>query len=278
MPELPEVETVRRGVDPVLCGEYIKSVKLYRGDIRFPIPKDIPARLEGSVIRSTERRGKYIILHSDRDDCIIIHLGMSGAIKLIKADEDYALKKHDHIEVIMNGGQRMIYHDPRRFGFWDIVRSAELDTCRHFANMGPEPLSNHFHADYLHNALKGKKAPIKQALLDQRVVAGLGNIYVCEALFDSGISPKRQAGRISKERIEKLVPIIRDVLQRAIESGGSTLRDYTKTDGSLGYFQHAFKVYDREGQACHNCLCDDVVIKRIVQSGRSTFYCAHCQI
>ncbi len=277
MPELPEVETVRRGIDPVLSGARVKAVRLYRPDIRYPIPKDLPSRLEGAVIRSTERRGKYILIETDRADTLIIHLGMSGAIKLVQADEDYTIKKHDHIEVIMENGQRMIYHDPRRFGFWDIVSSDKAETCRHFIKMGPEPLGNHFYADYLYHALRGKKTPIKIALLDQRIVAGLGNIYVCEALYQSGIHPNRAAGRISRDRLEVLVPHIRDVLLRAIDSGGSTLRDYTKTDGSLGYFQHAFKVYDREGEMCQNCHQKDIVIKRIVQSGRSSFFCAHCQ-
>jgi formamidopyrimidine-DNA glycosylase len=286
MPELPEVETVRRGLAPVLEGRILTRVEMRRANLRFPFPDRFEARLTGAKINHLARRAKYLVAHLDTQEALIMHLGMSGRFSVlddqgVKTFDDYAYStggdaKHDHVVLHVEGGARIIYNDPRRFGFMDIVATTNLEGCKHFAAMGPEPLGNGFNAKVLIDAFDGKKSPIKAALLDQGNVAGLGNIYVCEALYRSGIDPTRQASSLKRSEIEKLTSHIRAVLSDAIEAGGSTLRDFAATDGSLGGFQERFDVYGREGEACR-CGRKAASVTRIVQSGRSTFYCPACQ-
>ncbi|MEM9708748.1 MAG: bifunctional DNA-formamidopyrimidine glycosylase/DNA-(apurinic or apyrimidinic site) lyase [Pseudomonadota bacterium] len=282
MPELPEVETVRRGLEPVMAGAEIAEIEIRRPDLRWPFPENMAARLRGQTITHLGRRSKYILAHLSSGETLIIHLGMSG--RIVISGEIHGRfhhgtggdPKHDHVVFGMGNGAEVTFNDPRRFGAMDLAPTDALESHWLIANLGPEPLGNGFGGAYLAKRLKGRRTPIKAALLDQRVVAGLGNIYVCEALHRAGISPKRHAGRISKARIEALAPVIREVLEDAIEAGGSSLRDYRQADGELGYFQHAFRVYDREGSACARPGCGGQV-RRIVQSGRSSFYCAVCQ-
>lgn len=270
MLELPEVETVCRGMAGVLEGRRIARVELRRPDLRRPIPADLPARLTGARVTHVDRRAKYGLVHTDRGDVAILHLGMSGRIRL-DPDGD---EKHDHVLIVTDDGHRLAFNDPRRFGSLDIAREDALEAHPLFAHLGPEPLGNGFNAATLAAALKDRRSPIKAALLDQTVVAGLGNIYVCEALHQAGISPTRLAGSLTRPRIDKLVRAIRDVLARAIASGGSSLRDYAQVNGELGYFQHQWRVYGREGAPCPVCATP---VRRIVQAGRSTFYCPVCQ-
>lgn len=286
MPELPEVETVRRGLSPVMEGARIIKVEQRRADLRFPFPDRFVERLTGWRIAALDRRAKYLLIHLTSGETLIIHLGMSGRCFIEYEDtlspgqfhhQVNNLPAHDHVVFHLDsprGFAKVTYNDARRFGFMDLVATDELPTTSHFNTMGPEPLGNHFSADVLSDALKGKKTPIKQALLDQRVVAGLGNIYVCEALYRARISPKRSATTVAGKRAERLAPHIRDVLNEAIQAGGSTLQDHAGVDGELGYFQHTFQVYDREGESCQTC---EKPVKRLVQSGRSTFYCSSCQ-
>jgi len=276
MPELPEVETVRRGLTPLLEGQQIVRVQQNRDKIRIPIPKDFVSRVEGQKVTHTERRAKYIRVYLDSGDVMIIHLGMSGRIKLIAAGNPADVEKHDHVIWETARGDMIIYNDPRRFGIITICAEDELADHDLFCKMGPEPLGNEFHADYLAEKFQGRKVPVKNLLLDQRIVVGLGNIYVCEALFYAGISPMEQGGNVPREKIDILVPIIRDVLDKAIAAGGSTLKDYAQVDGELGYFQHQFATYGREGELCQTKGCQSL-IERITQSGRSTFYCPTCQ-
>lgn len=282
MPELPEVETVRRGLEESVNGEVIERIELRRPDLRWPIPPDLPDRATGARLTTVGRRSKYVLFNLDNGETLILHLGMSGRITINSrpgADFHHEIATnpvHDHVLWRFSNGTDVILNDPRRFGALDISRTAELEQHALLSRIGPEPLGNAFDADHLAIRLKGGRAPIKTALLDQRIVAGLGNIYVNEALHRAGISPRRQAGRISKARLEVLVGHIRDVLNEAIIAGGSSLRDHRQTDGSLGYFQHSFKVYDREAEACPTPGCDGR-IRRIVQSGRSTFHCPRCQ-
>lgn len=282
MPELPEVETVRRGLLPVMEGKRIDRAIQRRPDLRWPLPDRFAERLTGRTVIRMGRRSKYILAELDGGETLIIHLGMSGRMLIEGAVlGDYAHEaggrgKHDHVEFHMEGGARVIFNDARRFGAMDLCATDAIDSHKMIRTLGPEPLGNAFSAALLAERLKGKMTPIKAALLDQKIVAGLGNIYVCEALFRSGISPKRMAGSISRARIETLTTEIRKTLQEAIEAGGSSLRDYRRADGELGYFQHAFKVYDREGAACRTDGCKGVVT-RIAQSGRSSFYCPRCQ-
>lgn len=282
MPELPEVETVRRGLAPVMEGVRIARADVNRPDLRWPFPPDMAARLTGARVERLWRRSKYILADLDSGESLLIHLGMSGRMLISGTKvgaffhEHQAPQKHDHVVLHMEGGARITFNDPRRFGAMDLVPTAATEAHKLLAGLGPEPLGNAFHGSYLAERLKGRRTPVKSALLDQGIVAGLGNIYVCEVLHRAGISPKRLAGQIASARVEALVPIIREVLAEAIEAGGSSLRDYRQADGELGYFQHTFRVYDREGQACVTPGCGGAVT-RIVQSGRSSFFCPACQ-
>ncbi|MBD3665083.1 bifunctional DNA-formamidopyrimidine glycosylase/DNA-(apurinic or apyrimidinic site) lyase [Sulfitobacter sp. TSTF-M16] len=282
MPELPEVETVRRGLVPVMEGATIARADVNRPDLRWPFPARMAERLSGQRVVQLRRRSKYILADLASGESLLIHLGMSGRM-LISGDplgqfvhDHPAPEKHDHVVFHMGNGARITFNDPRRFGAMDLIETASAPAHKLLAVLGPEPLGNGFHEAHLIAALKGRNTPIKSALLDQRIVAGLGNIYVCEALYRARIHPARKAGRISTERVAALVPIIRAVLDEAIDAGGSSLRDFRQADGELGYFQHRFDVYGREGAPCRTPGCDSV-IRRIVQSGRSSFYCPTCQ-
>ena len=271
MPELPEVETVCRGLRTKLSGRQLARVVQRRADLRKPLPRNFKNRLSGRRVVTVERRAKYIVITLDTDLVLLLHLGMSGRL-VIHDDPSQPLETHDHIAFQTDDGQLIVYRDPRRFGLMDLTTRAGLSSHPLLRDLGPEPLDPGFTPAVLSARLHGRKTPIKAALLDQRNVAGLGNIYVCEALFRAGISPKRQAATVPGRRAERLVPAIRDVLKDAIAAGGSSLKDYVQTDGELGYFQHRFAVYDREGVKCPKCTCT-AGVRRIVQSGRSTFYC-----
>ena len=277
MPELPEVEIVKRGLEGAVLGARIQSLTFNRADIRLALPQELPAYLSGQKIDQFIRRGKYIICLAENGHGFILHLGMSGVVKIIPADEVYKPEKHDHVVFDMhdaNGTKSyIVFNDPRRFGFLKATHRDHWRDDDSFKAMGPEPLGNDFSGEVLAQALKNRKGPIKTALLDQKVVAGVGNIYACEALYISGISPKRIAASVQGKRADRLAGAIVEVLRKAIDSGGSSLKDYYHADGSLGYFQHQFKVYDREGDMIEN----KYPVKRIVQSGRSTFYCPACQ-
>lgn len=282
MPELPEVETVRRGLAPVMEGQVIARADVNRPDLRWPFPPDMAERLTGQFVERLRRRSKYILADLSGGETLLIHLGMSGRMTvsgdpLGRFVRDHpAMQKHDHVVLHMGNGARITFNDPRRFGAMDLMETQGAESHRLLAGLGPEPLGNAFNEDHLVAALRGRMTPIKSALLDQRVVAGLGNIYVCEVLFRAGISPRRKAGRIAALRVAGMVPIIRQVLDEAIEAGGSSLRDFRQADGELGYFQHSFDVYGREGEACRRDGCDGI-IARLVQSGRSSFHCPRCQ-
>ena len=267
MPELPEVETTVRGLERVLDGRRIERVDIRRPDIRRALPQDLGQRLTGARITGLRRRAKYGLIDTDRGDTLVFHLGMSGRWRVDPSEVD----KHDHVILETDQGRRVALNDPRRFGSLDLVATDSLEEWPAFAALGPEPLE--ITAKALQERLAGRKAPIKPLLLDQRIIAGLGNIYVCEALHRSGIGPTRPAGSISLSRLDRLATAIRDVLAEAIEAGGSTLRDFASPDGELGYFSKRFAVYDREGT---DCQCGGKV-RRIVQGGRSTFYCSRCQ-
>jgi len=286
LPELPEVETVRRGLAPHLDGCVITDLVLNRPDLRFPFPPRLAERVRGRRVLTLARRAKYLLVPLDSAETLILHLGMSGRMVVEKqgiADRPGAfhhdatrLTQHDHVVFQMEGGTRIIFNDPRRFGSLDLQPSGTLAEAPPLGSLGIEPLGNALHASALAELLAGRRTPMKAALLDQRMIAGLGNIYVCEALHRAGIAPTRAAGGVRKRELEALVTAIRDVLSEAIEAGGSTLRDFRHEDGALGYFQHAFRVYDREGEPCPTRGCPGVV-DRIVQSGRSTFHCPQCQ-
>lgn len=286
MPELPEVETVRRGLAPVLEGAKIENVRLNRADLRFPFPERFSDRLVGATIGLLGRRAKYLLLPLDTGETLIIHLGMSGRV-LVEASSHRELvgefhhstgrlAAHDHVVITLRGGARIVYNDVRRFGFMRLAPSDALDSDPFIAELGPEPFGNLFDAESLLATLKGRNTPLKSALLDQKTVAGLGNIYVCEALHRAHLSPFRAAKNLKPEESQRLVSEIHLVLEEAIEAGGSSLRDFRHEDGSLGYFQHAFRVYDRAGESCPTPGCDGAIERR-VQSGRSTFFCARCQ-
>ena len=280
MPELPEVETVMRGLEPVLVGAQITAVDQRRKNLRIAFPDKMKQRLEGRTVRALRRRAKYILVMLDDDNVLVVHLGMSGRVSIIPAGEAYEIQKHDHLILELSNGVKIIYNDPRRFGMIFLVPEKDLPDHPSFKSLGPEPLGNEFSGSVLAERLKGKKSGIKQALLDQRVVAGVGNIYACEALYQSGIHPASEAGKITGKKAENLAGAVRDVLSRAIEAGGSTLKDYRHVDGEPGYFQHHFSVYDCENESCPGCDCDIEKtggIKRIVQSGRSSFYCSKKQ-
>ena len=286
MPELPEVETVRRGLGPAMEGRKIERVQQNRKNLRFDFPDKFVSRLEGQTIERLDRRAKYLLIRLSGGETLLSHLGMSGRFTIEStgtgdtitdlAHASPANPKHDHVVFYLNGGVVVRYNDPRRFGYMDVFKTEEEQNVSFLSDLGPEPNSNHFSGRALKEALAGKKTAIKMALLDQKIVAGLGNIYVCEALHRSGISPKCEARNLSVPRIERLAVAVRDVINEAIEAGGSSLKDFASTDGALGYFQHQFRVYGREGGACPSEGCKGN-IKRFVQSGRSTFYCSSCQ-
>lgn len=300
MPELPEVETVCRGLAPAMEGRRFEAVLVRRRDLRIPLPADFERRLTGRRVTHIGRRAKYIVVTCDDGTVVLVHLGMSGRMMIVKESSKGAethlpgefahqpntasvanergtgLGRHDHVIFTLEGGVRIVFNDHRRFGLMALAQSAQLDQHHLLESLGVEPLGNHFTPAYLAEALQGRKTPIKAALLNQHIVAGIGNIYACEALFRAGLSPRRSAHTIGPKRSEKLVPAIQSVLAEAIEAGGSTLRDYTHADGELGYFQHTFAVYDRAGADCRTAGCPGQV-KRIVQSNRSTFFCGRCQ-
>jgi formamidopyrimidine-DNA glycosylase len=292
MPELPEVETVRRGLQPALEGARFDHVLTRRRDLRWPLPKDFAQRLEGKTVEGLGRRAKYLLADLSSGEVLLMHLGMSGSFRVLHDGRGHKPGRfhhertehlaHDHIVFAMSSGATVTFNDPRRFGFMKLVPRARLEQEPLLRRLGPEPLGNAFDAALLAQACRGKKASLKGALSDQRVVAGLGNIYVCEALHRARLSPKRKASTIASrsgepnERAERLVEAVRAVLEDAIEAGGSSLRDHRRTDGELGYFQHHFRVYDREGERCVTPGCTGTV-RRIVQTGRSTFFCPVCQ-
>jgi formamidopyrimidine-DNA glycosylase len=275
MPELPEVETVCRGLAVKLEGRVLARVEARRPDLRRPLPRDFAKRLTGRRVTAIRRRAKYILIHLDDGQVLIAHLGMSGRMVVAK-DPKLPLDVHDHVVFTTDAGTSIRFNDARRFGLMTLARENELATHPLLAGLGPEPLGNDFNGPALADRLAGRQTPIKAALLDQSVVAGVGNIYACEALFFAGISPRRKAATVQGERAERLARAIRDVLTRAIAAGGSSLRDHVQPSGELGYFQHAWAVYGHEGEKCPGCDCRGA-IKRIVQSNRSTFYCAKRQ-
>jgi len=282
MPELPEVETVKRGLEEFIINENIKKVYLSKLSLRFPWPKDFISKVVGKKIISVKRRAKYIIIGLSDNYSIIAHLGMSGSYKVLKKSEeqDYAILKHDHLIFDLDNF-KIVYNDPRRFGYIDLTNQ-EPETHKFLSSLGPEPLSNYFNADGIAKTLFNRSKPIKNLLLDQNIVSGLGNIYVCEALFRSKINPKKNCSKLvtSKGKPRKdlilLVQKINEVIKEAIEVGGSSLRDFSNINGKMGYFQSSFNVYNRENEKCLLDCCDGV-IKRIIQSGRSTFFCSKCQ-
>ncbi|MEE8371730.1 MAG: bifunctional DNA-formamidopyrimidine glycosylase/DNA-(apurinic or apyrimidinic site) lyase [Sphingomonadales bacterium] len=276
MPELPEVETVRRGLIPKLEGRIIQKVEVYRYDLRVPVPADLPSRLESRRIERIWRRAKYLLMEVEGPETVLIHLGMSGRIFLDTGLKEFRRQKHDHVIFEISGGCRMVFNDVRRFGSIDLLPRGAPETDDRLRALGPEPLGNSFSPAVLLEALNKRCGPVKPALIDQRLVAGLGNIYVSEALFRAGVSPRRRGRNVSRRQADRLVDAIRSVLGEAIEAGGSSLKDFAGTDGELGYFQHRFQVYDREGLACSNTNCGGRV-KRIVQAGRSTYFCGRCQ-
>ncbi len=285
MPELPEVETVRRGLAPAMQGRRILSARANRPDLRLAFPDRFAERLTGARVERIDRRAKYLLVRLGSGETLLMHLGMSGRFS-IHADDlssqpgDFvyapaADPKHDHVVLELEGAVTVTYNDPRRFGFMVMFPTDEEDTVSYLKDLGPEPNSNAFSAARLVEAFEGRKSPVKAGLLDQSVVAGLGNIYVCEALWRAKVSPKRLCANLGTARAERLATACRDVIAEAIEAGGSTLRDYAGADGAMGYFQHSFDAYGREGEPCHRC--DGGVIVRIVQSNRSSFYCPTCQ-
>jgi formamidopyrimidine-DNA glycosylase len=292
MPELPEVETVRRGLQPVMEGSKIVKVEVRRKDLRFAFQKDFAARLEGQTVTGLGRRAKYLMADLGSGDVLLMHLGMSGSFRVIK-DEDQQVpgkfhhpraedNAHDHVVFHMSSGASVIFNDPRRFGYMKIIARGAIEDEPLLKGLGPEPLGNEFDAAMLARSCANKKTSLKAALLDQRVVAGLGNIYVCEALFRAQLSPRRLAATLATKKAEptdhakRLVAAIHAVLNQAIKAGGSSLRDHRQTSGELGYFQHSFQVYDREGEKCETRGCSGIV-RRFTQNGRSTFWCPKCQ-
>src|SRR5216683_75674 len=274
MPELPEVETIRRGLALRISGRHIVRAELRRPDLRRPFPPMLATRLEGARIGALSRRGKYLLIELDDTGLLLLHLGMSG--RITAAGPELPEVKHDHVILTLDDGTVVRFNDPRRFGTIDYLERGAAGIHPLLAGMGPEPLEPGFDGAYLDRALAGKLTPIKAALLDQRIVAGLGNIYVCEALYRAGLSPRRRAASVGRGRADRLTAAITTVLTEAIAAGGSSVRDYVQADGELGYFQHHWAVYGREGEPCPGCNCAEGV-RRIVQSGRSTFFCAKRQ-
>lgn len=282
MPELPEVETVMRGLAPAMTGAVIATAHVNRPDLRWPFPANMADRITGQRVMRMHRRSKYILADLSSQETLLIHLGMSGRM-LVSGDPlgqfvhtHPMAQKHDHVVFDLDNGARVTFNDPRRFGAMDLIATDELEAHPLIKVLGPEPFSNSFNQSYLAQKIGAKKSPIKSVLLDQSVVAGLGNIYVCEVLHRTGIHPTRLARDITQDEIANLIPTIRDVLTAAIEAGGSSLRDFRQADGELGYFQHSFDVYGREGETCKNIECS-APIERLVQSGRSSFFCPSCQ-
>jgi formamidopyrimidine-DNA glycosylase len=286
MPELPEVETVRRGLEPVLAGARLSHVEARRPDLRFPFPEGFGQRLTGARIERLERRAKYLLAPLDRGETLVMHLGMTGRFEIAGLGAPtkpgaFALAqppdpRHAHVVLETEAGARVTYYDPRRFGYMDLIASERLPSHPWFQGLGPEPLGECFSAARLALAFRGRRQPVKTLLLDQRVVAGLGNIYVCEALHRAGVDPATPGGAIGRPGLRRIVVAVRAVLEEAIQAGGSSLRDFASAEGALGYFQHQFLVYGREGEACLRRGCQGRV-RRIVQSGRSTFACDRCQ-
>lgn len=282
MPELPEVETVRRGLEPVLQGARLTRVRVNRPDLRFPFPERFAERLDGARVEQLERRAKYLRFHLDTGETWVTHLGMTGRFTIdgeltAEFEENAPVGgKHEHMSLTTDTGRRIGFSDARRFGYMALLPTAELEEHPWFRALGPEPLGNQFNAAVLAAGFRGRKQNVKVTLLDQRVVAGLGNIYVCEALYRARISPLTPAGKVGPKRLERLATAVREVLLDAVEAGGSTLRDFANAEGGQGYFQHRFDVYGREGEPCRGEGCTGVV-KRIVQGGRSTFWCPSCQ-
>lgn len=292
MPELPEVETVRRGLAPVMEGARIEQLELRRPDLRFPFPENFAGRVAGQQIVALSRRAKYLLIELEDGSAILAHLGMSGSFRIETNDPPGSFhhprskdERHDHVVFHLataSGPVRVLYNDPRRFGFMDLVAAGGRESHPALAALGPEPTGNSLDAAYLATRFAGKAQPLKSALLDQKNIAGLGNIYVCEALWRSHLSPERKAGDLvtptgrPRKELEALTVAIREVIADAIAAGGSSLKDHIRTDGSLGYFQHAFSVYDRQGAPCRTPGCAGTV-QRITQAGRSTFYCPSCQ-
>lgn len=280
MPELPEVETVRRGLAPAFEGRQILSLDVRRPDLRFPFPAQFTGRVTGTRVERLGRRAKFLAADLSSGETLVMHLGMTGRFTIDGhqpgqfAHETGTDPKHDHVVFALSGGVRVTYNDPRRFGFMELWPTPSFETYPRLVDMGPEPLSNRFSLAYLNEVLEGRKTPIKAALLDQSVIAGLGNIYVCEALFRAGISPRRAANTVPGVRAERLFRAINEVIAEAIEAGGSSISDFASASGELGYFQHNFLVYGREGEPCKTC---GATVKRIVQSGRSSFFCGVCQ-
>jgi formamidopyrimidine-DNA glycosylase len=292
MPELPEVETVRRGLQPVMEGSRIVKAEARRKDLRFPFQRDFVARLEGQTVTGLGRRAKYLLADLASGDVLLMHLGMSGSFRVVKDEEQNTPGKfhhpraehraHDHVVFHMSSGAAVVFNDPRRFGYMKVIARKALQEEPLLRGLGPEPLGNEFDAAMLARSCASKKTSLKAALLDQRVVAGLGNIYVCEALYRSHLSPRRLAATLATRKAgptdhaQRLVAAIHAVLNQAIKAGGSSLRDHRQTSGELGYFQHSFQVYDREGEKCQTAGCGGTV-KRFAQNGRSTFWCPKCQ-
>jgi formamidopyrimidine-DNA glycosylase len=278
MPELPEVETVRRGLSPRMVGHRIVRLLQRRRDLRVPLPKRFAERVEGRTVLAIDRRAKYLLVRLEGGETLIVHLGMSGRMTLhdAKSASEHPLGRHDHVVFDMDDGWQVRFNDARRFGLMLLVKDEDVARHKAFKGLGPEPLDESFDGAVLAGRLKGRKTPIKAALLDQKTLVGVGNIYACEALFLSGISPRRSSHTVQGERAERLVKSIKQVLLRSIDDGGSTLRDHVQPGGELGYFQTRFNVYDRVGAVCPTRGCGHIV-KRLVQGGRSTFYCARCQ-
>lgn len=277
MPELPEVEIVRRGLEPAMCHQNIAKIAINRRDLRVPVPADFEKKLTNQTVKSLIRRGKYILGFCKNDAVFVLHLGMSGRIYIHPPGTDYTPAKHDHAVFVMENGTYIVFNDPRRFGMLYLTSGQNWHNEKPFNAMGPEPLSNDFYGPMLQQKLHNKRTPVKTALLDQQIVAGIGNIYACEALYRAHIHPKRPANTLTEAENTLLSAAIRDVLNDAIAAGGSSLKDYAHTDGTLGYFQHGFNVYDREGQICPACNDNTTLITRMVQAGRSSFYCPGCQ-
>jgi len=276
MPELPEVETVVRGLAGRMTGRRVARLDLHRGDLRWPIPRGLRRKVEGRLIKAVRRRAKYILIDLEDGGVLLMHLGMSGRLTVVNAEDTTPPEVHDHVVFTLDDGTRVRFNDQRRFGMLDYVRDRALEKHPLLRELGPEPLDPGFTPETLAKSLTGKRTPLKAALLDQQVVAGLGNIYVSEVLFEAGLSPRRLARTVTLERATRLVGAIRAVLKRAIAAGGSSLRNYVQASGELGYFQHQWAVYGKEGEPCPACDCGGG-IRRIVQSNRSTFYCAKRQ-